>query len=95
MASPVKRPTVAIDAKLTALFDKLDDVALKHDKTQFAEALKALENLKLEAKALKDAGVVTRDFDRELKRQENRHKMDEMDSNLLKKMNEEKKEGLD
>lgn len=32
MTSPVKRPKQPIDEKVSGLFDKLDEVALKHDK---------------------------------------------------------------
>ena len=35
------------------------------------------------------------EFERELKRQENRHRMDGFDSVQIKKMDEEKKEGTD
>ena len=95
MTSKVKRPAQISDEKVDALFDKLEKIATSHDKTQFTEALKAIDELRAEAKETKEAGSDTKDFDRELKRQENRHKMDEMDSKALQKMKDDKKDGTD
>ena len=95
MTSQVKRPAQTSSPKEAELFDKLVDISQKYNKTQYAEALAAIAELRKESDAAKKSGVDTKVFERELKRQEGRHKMDEFDAASLKKMDDEKKEGTD
>ena len=77
--SPVKRPPQPTNAKEEELFDKLVAVSLSYNNTQFEGALKAIADLKKEGLIAKKEGHDMKIFERELKRQENRHKMDEFD----------------
>ena len=70
-------------------------MSLSFTKLQYEEAFKAVAELRKEGVAAKKEGHEVKAFERELKRQENRHKMDKFDGASLKKMEEEKKEGTD
>ena len=80
MASPVKRPAKAENAEEEKLFDKLVAVSTKYDKTQYDAAIAEIATIKTEAAALKKTGVDTKNLEREIKRQEGRHKMDKFDA---------------
>ena len=90
MASKVKKPEQPSCPEEGQLFDKLIALSLKYDKTQFQEALAEIDTLRKESADLKKAGKTMKDFEKELKRQENRHKMDQYDAKALDTMQEEK-----
>ena len=93
--SLVKRPSEASSPKEQEFFDKLVKISTTYDKTQHQEALKEIEDLRTASKAATGEGHNMKAFERELKRQENRHKMDLFDSGYLKKMDDHKKDGTD
>ena len=91
----VKRPQREILAAEDDLFKQLEQICIGFNKDQFKEGLAALTELAEKAKKAKADGMDTKAFDTELKRQQNRTKMDEFDAKQAEKLTEEKKQGVD